>query len=85
MNQVTMLTIENRPEDFATIASLTHAQYAISTIYSREFADLIYSHYHNIVRDAHRFTYQLGRHLLTGQESGMSYGEAFDKESWGIK
>ena len=82
---VTMLTVENRSQDFVAIASLTQVEYVLSTICSREFKDLIHSHYHNIVRMAHAGTYQMGILLLTGQELGMSFGDAFKKESWGIK
>ena len=85
MIPVTMLTIENRVEDFVVIASLTPLEYALSTICSREFKDLINSHYHNIVRMAHASTYQFGILLLTGQELGLTYGESFEPESWGIK
>ena len=82
---VTMLTVENRSQDFVAIASLTQVEYVLSTICSREFKDLIHSHYHNIVRLAHASTYQFGILLLTGQELGMSFGDAFEPESWGIK
>ena len=83
--QITMLTIENRSADFVAIACLTYAEYLNSTLYSEEFYHLIYSHYKQICRLAHASTYQFGILLLTGQELGLTYGESFEAESWGIK
>ena len=79
---VTMLIVENRSQDFVQIASLTFTQYCLSTLYSPEFYELIQKHYNDIVKLARASTYQFGILLLTGQELGMSYGDAFEGESW---
>ena len=82
---ITILTIENRVADFVAIATITITQYCLSTIYSPEFYELIQKHYNDIVKLARAGTYQMGILLLTGQELGLTYGEAFEAKSWGIK